>query len=124
MCRATVVGPCYSSGMTPDGGIPDLSVVPAEVAAVGKYAYDLAGVLHAALVSAGREVDILTKGSWRSTASDSFAKGWFECQDSGQKIFAALTTMASTLGATAKSYDAQDNQFAGEVSSLDLPPIG
>lgn len=29
--------------------------------------------------------------------------------------------MASALGVTAKIYVAQDNQFAGEVSSLDLP---
>lgn len=110
--------------MTSDGANPELSVVPAEVAAVGKYASDLADVLHAALMSAGREVDIVTKGSWRSSASDSFAKGWFECQDSGQKIFQALTTMASSLGVTSNSYNAHDNQFAAEVSSLDLPPIG
>ena len=46
---------------------------------------------------------------------------WAETQDGGGKIIDALTTMASTLGVTAKSCVVQDNQFEGEVSGLDLP---
>jgi len=70
--------------------------------------------------SAGREVDALTNGGWTGSAA-SFGNGWNECRDDGTKIIDALTTMASSLGVTADSYRAQDNQFASEVSSLDLP---
>jgi WXG100 family type VII secretion target len=103
-----------------DGGNPDLSVVPDDVAALGKYAYDLADILRSALNSAGREVDSLTSSGWTGTAADSFATGWHECQDGGQKIIDALATMASSLGVTAQTYRAHDNQFAAEISHLDL----
>lgn len=107
--------------MTGDGGNPELSVVPDDVTALGKYAYDLAETLRSALANAGREVEALVGTGWSSTAATSFADGWTECQDGGNKILDALTTMASSLGVTAKSYAAQDNQFAAQVSSLDLP---
>jgi len=107
--------------MTASGGNSDLSVVPADVAALGKYAYDVAEVLRSSLGDAGREVDALTRGGWTGSASVSFGNGWNECRDGGAKIIDALTTMASSLDVTADSYRAQDNQFASEVSSLDLP---
>ncbi|WP_067678548.1 WXG100 family type VII secretion target [Nocardia miyunensis] len=107
--------------MSGDGGNPELSIVPDDVTALGKYAYDLAEILRSALTNAGREVDALTGKNWSGAAAASFAEGWAETQDGGGKIIDALTTMASSLGVTAKSYVAQDNQFAGEVSSLDLP---
>lgn len=109
--------------MTDSGGTPGLSVVPAEVSDLGKYAYDLADILRSALRSAGTEVDATTRADWRSTASASFAEGWRTCQSDGEKVIDALATMAKALGVTAESYSAHDNQFAAQVSSLDLPPI-
>jgi uncharacterized protein YukE len=107
--------------MSGNGGNPDLSVVPDDVAALGKYAYNLADILRSALANVGRDVDALTESGWSSTASASFAEGWRECQDGGSKIIEALVTMASKLGVTASSYSAQDNQFSARVSSLNLP---
>jgi WXG100 family type VII secretion target len=107
--------------MSTSGGNSDLSVVPADVAALGKYAYDLAEILRSSLADAGREVEALTESGWTGAAAASFGKGWHECRDGGTKIIDALTAMASSLGVTADSYHAQDNQFAAEVSSLDLP---
>lgn len=110
-----------SNFMSVSGGNSDLSVVPADVAALGKYAYDLAEILRSSLADAGREVDALTSGGWSGSAAASFGNGWNECRNGGTKIIDALTTMASSLGVTADAYRAQDNQFASEVSSLDLP---
>ncbi len=107
--------------MTGSGGNPDLSVVPDDVTALGKYAYDLAETLRTALANAGRDVTSLTENGWSSSAATSFANGWAECQDGGNKIIDALKSMAASLGVTADTYRAQDNQFAGRVSSLNLP---
>lgn len=109
--------------MADSGGNEGLSVVPTEVSDLGKYAYDLADVLRNTLRSAGTEVDALTRANWQSIASASFADGWRACQSDGEKIIDALATMAKALGVTADSYSAHDNQFAAQVSSLDLPPL-
>ncbi|RMI32271.1 WXG100 family type VII secretion target [Nocardia stercoris] len=100
-------------------------MVPAEVSALGTYAYDLADVLRNALGSAAKEVDRTCGSDWRSTASKSFAKGWDECRVNGEAIIDALTTMANSLGVTAETHAGADNQFAAELksSSLDLPPL-
>ena len=116
------VGLVLASGfVSASGGNSDLSVVPADVAALGKYANDLAEILRSSLAEAGREVDALTTGGWSGSAATSFGNGWNECRDGGTKVIDALTAMASSLGVTADSYRAKDNQFAAEVSSLDLP---
>ncbi|MBU3060928.1 WXG100 family type VII secretion target [Nocardia sp. NEAU-G5] len=107
--------------MADTGGSPEISAIPDDVAALGKYASDLAETLRSALTGAGREVEALTSSGWTGTASASFASGWAECQDGGSTIIDALSTMASSLGVTADSYRSHDNQFAAEISSLDLP---
>lgn len=89
--------------------------------ALGKYAHELAEELRSALAEAGRQVRTVTEKGWTGTASSSFADGWGECQDGGEKIIEALTTMASELGFTAQAYTQQDDRFAGHVSSLNLP---
>lgn len=92
------------------GGVePSLSIVPAEVSDLGKYAYDLAGILRNVLRKACTEVDNV---NWSSTASDSFLTGWKDCQDGGEKTIDALSTMAESLGITASNIGVQDNQFA------------
>ncbi|WP_245401850.1 WXG100 family type VII secretion target [Nocardia albiluteola] len=103
------------------GGDPELTVVPDDVVALGKYAHELAGELRSALAEAGRQVQTVTEKGWTGTASAGFLSGWSECQDGGDKIIDALTTMASTLGFTAQAYTRQDDQFADHLSSLDLP---
>ncbi len=75
--------------MSASGGNPALSIVPDDVAALGKYAYDLADTLRSALANAGHEVDALTGRGWSGAASASFAKGWSECQDGGGRIIDA-----------------------------------
>ncbi|RMI35462.1 WXG100 family type VII secretion target [Nocardia stercoris] len=110
--------------MEDSGEDSDLSVVPADVQALGKFAYDLADSLQSALKQIGAEVGSLTGGDWTGPAADGFAAGWAECSDGGAKIIAVLEQMASSLGVTAQTYVAQDNQFAGQVSALlDLPPL-
>ncbi|MFI6047133.1 WXG100 family type VII secretion target [Nocardia sp. NPDC051321] len=102
-------------------GGSELSVIPDEVTALGKYAYDLADILRSALRSAALEVATLTSSEWTGSASDSYATGWNEVHDGGEKIIEALSSMASSLGVTAQTITAHDNQFASEYSSLDLP---
>lgn len=102
-------------------GGSELSVVPDEVTALGKYAYDLADILRSALRTAALEVTTLISNQWTGLASNSFATGWNEVHDGGEKIIEALSGMASSLGVTAQTITAHDNQFASEYNSLDLP---
>ncbi|MEV6555823.1 WXG100 family type VII secretion target [Nocardia sp. NPDC051756] len=64
--------------MSAGGGTPnlghELSVVPDEVRAVGRYVYSLAQSLRSALDSAGREVDELTFSGWSGSAATAFAE--------------------------------------------------
>ncbi|MFQ6393164.1 WXG100 family type VII secretion target [Nocardia sp. KC 131] len=107
------------SGGTPDNG-QNLSVVPDEVSAVGRYVYSLAQTFRSALDSAGTEVDELTSSGWSGTAATAFAEGWRESRDSGGKIVDALAVMAEKLGVTAENYLAQDTAAASRTSSLNL----
>ncbi len=102
------------------GGGPDLSVVPADVAAVGRYIYGAAENLRSALAAAGSEVEALASGSWTGSAAITFGQGWHECQDGGNQIIDALTGMAEKLGITATNYRDRDNQSATRISSLNL----
>lgn len=107
-----------------DGGSSgsEVSVVPDDVRALGNFAYQLAQDIKAALDSAGHDADKLTSTGWLGPAGKAFGAGWSECNDGGQKVLTALTTMAEKLGVTATSYDARDTQTAADVSSL-LPSV-
>jgi WXG100 family type VII secretion target len=98
-----------------------MSVVPEDVAAIGRYVYGAAENLRSALNTANREVDALTSGSWAGTAATTFGQGWHECQEGGNQIIDALTTMAEKLGITATNFHAQDTRTSNAISSLDLP---
>ncbi|MET8779733.1 WXG100 family type VII secretion target [Nocardia sp. NPDC004654] len=98
-----------------------MSVVPDEVAKLGNYVYSIADALRTALDSAGRDVSTLTSSGWVGAAADGFSEGWGEVQSGGQRIFAALTTMAEKLGVTAETYVRGDQSTAGEFNRLDLP---
>ncbi|QBS43805.1 WXG100 family type VII secretion target [Nocardia sp. CS682] len=110
--------------MSESGGTPnisgELSVVPDEVRAIGRYIYSLAQTFRSALDSAVREVDELTSSGWSGTAATAFAEGWRESRDGGGKIIDALTVMADKLGVSAESYQAQDIAAASRMSSLNL----
>ncbi|RMI35162.1 WXG100 family type VII secretion target [Nocardia stercoris] len=110
--------------MTNPGGNTELSVVPDEVKTVGKYAADLAEVLQNALSRVDTEVQSLLKGGWSGDAATHFSKGWTDCQTGGKDTFEALADIASKLGSAASGFDEKDNQFASELSTLDLPPVG
>ncbi|MFE7741495.1 type VII secretion target [Nocardia sp. NPDC057455] len=111
-----------SDGGTPTSG-PILSVVPDKVWELGKYAYELAEALRAALDSASKEVASLTDGSWTGDAANEFSAGWTDVRDGGSQIMNALTGMAEKLGVTADTYRARDESNAASLntSSLDLP---
>ena len=98
-----------------------VSVVPDDVAAIGRYVYGAAESLRSALSSVDREVDALVSGTWTGSAATTFGQGWHECQDGGGKIIDALTSMAEKLGITATNFRAQDARTSNAISSLDLP---
>lgn len=110
-----------------DGGTPasgqNLAVVPEKVREVGKYVYELAEALRAALDSTAQEVASLTDGGWSGDAANEFSEGWTEVRDGGARIMTALTGMAEKLGVTAETYQARDesNAVSLSTSSLDLP---
>ncbi|MEV6138791.1 WXG100 family type VII secretion target [Nocardia sp. NPDC051990] len=110
-----------------DGGTPasgqNLAVMPEKVREVGKYVYELAEALRAALDSAAKDVASLTDGSWTGDAANEFSAGWTEVRDGGVQIMTALTGMAEKLGVTADTYQAGDESNAATLntSSLDLP---
>lgn len=87
---------------------------------LGKYAYDLAGILRNVLRKASTEVDNV---DWSSTASASFLASWKDCQDGGEKIIDTLSTMAESLGITASNIGIHDNQFATAFAVLNVPML-
>jgi len=98
-----------------------MSVVPDDVAALGRYIYGAAAGLRSALKSAGTEAEALTKESWSGGAATAFEHGWEECRDGGGQVIDALTSMAAKLGVTAANFQEHDARTAGNISSLDLP---
>ncbi|WP_216893816.1 WXG100 family type VII secretion target [Nocardia alni] len=105
----------------PSGADQNLSVVPDEVQAVGKYAYDIATTVKQALDSAAREVDRLLASDWTGDCADEFATGWHETRDGGTGLLHELTALAEKLGVTAETYRSADAATASRVSSLNLP---
>jgi WXG100 family type VII secretion target len=98
-------------------------VVPDAVWELGKYLYELADALRAALDSASKDVASLTDGSWTGDAANEFSAGWTDVRDGGSRIMTALTGMAEKLGVTADTYRTRDESTAAALntSSLDLP---
>lgn len=105
----------------PSGVDQNLSVVPDEVQAVGKYVYDIATTLKQALDSAAREVDQLLTSGWTGDYADEFSTGWHETRDGGTGLLQDLTALAEKLGVTADTYRSADVGTAARVSSLNLP---
>lgn len=97
-----------------------MTIVPDEVTALGRYAYDLAATLRSALDSAGHSVNTLTQGGWSGEAADAYSAGWQECQDSGNKIIEALSKIASSVGISAETISRADKRFAAEIPRLDM----
>ncbi|MBY8854974.1 ESX-1 secretion-associated protein [Nocardia sp. CA2R105] len=105
----------------PSGVGQDLSVVPEDVQAVGRYAYEVADTMRQALTSAAREVDQLLSSSWKGDLADEFSTGWNETNDGGTQLLQDLTALAEKLGITADTYHSTDTTSASRISSLDLP---
>ncbi|WP_069164271.1 WXG100 family type VII secretion target [Nocardia altamirensis] len=103
-----------------DGG-QHIVVVPEQVREVGKYVYELADALRAALDAAAKDVGALTGGGWTGDSATEFANGWTDVRDGGARIMSALTGMAEKLGVTAATYETRDATNAIDTSSLDLP---
>ncbi|MBO0856123.1 MAG: WXG100 family type VII secretion target [Nocardia sp.] len=109
------------------GGVPapghGVSVAPQQVHDVGVYLYELAETLSSALNSAGKDVSELLNGSWSGDYADEFGRGWTDVHEGGQRVFAALSSLAEKLGVTAESFTATDQGNAaglGQPSFLDL----
>lgn len=98
-----------------------MSVVPDDVQAIGRYAYNIADTMKQALNSAAREVDVLLTSGWSGPAATEFSSGWNETCNSGGQLMQELTGLAEKLGVTAANYRSGDTGFASDISSLDLP---
>ncbi|WP_249645620.1 WXG100 family type VII secretion target [Nocardia sputi] len=61
-------------------GDTPLHVVPEEVKAVGRFAYDVAEQLRSGSMSLDREVQALF-GTWKGSAADGYRAGWDDVQD-------------------------------------------
>lgn len=97
-----------------------ISVIPDDVRAIGRYAYQQAQTMRQALQSVVQEVEHLTSAGWSGDAAKSFARGWSECEDSGSRIIDALSAMAAKLGVTADNYRDIDTANGDTIWSLDL----
>ncbi|NUP25472.1 MAG: WXG100 family type VII secretion target [Nocardia sp.] len=107
-----------------DGGPPnsgdDISVVPADVRAVGRYVFYVANALRAALDSAATEVESLLSSGWTGVSANGFASGWTDVHDGGAQIMTALTGMAEKLGVTADSYEVTDGDTSSALGDSSL----
>ena len=100
-------------------GDPSLNVVPDEVKAIGKFAYNVAEQLKSGSTSLDREVQALF-GTWRGSAADAYRTGWDEMQDGALKVWDSLTDLAEKLGVTAATYQDLDSTNASSYNSLQL----
>ncbi|MFI9632560.1 WXG100 family type VII secretion target [Nocardia sp. NPDC051929] len=100
-------------------GDTPLHVVPEEVKAVGRFAYDVAEQLRSGSVSLDREVQALF-GSWKGSAADAYRAGWDDMQDGALKAWDALTDLAAKLGVTSSAFQNRDDANASSLSSLQL----
>jgi len=105
----------------PSGSGQDLSVVPDDVQAIGRYTYNISDTMLQALNSAAREVDALLAKGWTGDLANEFSTGWTETHDSGTQLIQDLTGLAEKLGVTAANYRSIDARNASDISSLDLP---
>ena len=85
-----------------------VSVVPDEVAEIGRYLRGVADTLQSALDSAAGEVAGLAtggrSGTWNGDAAADFSEGWTDVREGGAQIISALMNLAEQLGITAASY--------------------
>lgn len=95
-----------------------LSVIPEDVKALGRYAYNQAEALRSALNSVGQEVDELTSSGWTGAASTTFAHGWGECRDGGIKIIHTLAVLAEKLGVAEAVYLANESGTSTTISEI------
>ncbi len=99
---------------------PNLNVVPAEVSALGRYAYKLADELRSGAMSLDREVNALLT-TWKGSAADSYDAGWDEMHSGALRVWDELFELAAKLGITADNYRDQDAKTKISINSLDLP---
>ncbi len=97
-----------------------VSVVPEEVAEIGRYVYNIAETMRQALESAGKDVDSMLSDGWTGDAADEFSEGWTETRDGGAKLMQTLTTLAEKLGVTAANYQTAEADAAASVARLNM----
>ena len=98
-----------------------ISVIPEDVRAIGRYAYETAESLRSALTSTGGAVQSLLEADWNGPAATGFGTGWQECHDGGMALLQTLTEMAEKLGVNAASYQGQDDATATTVGTTAWP---
>lgn len=98
----------------------DFTVVPAEVAAAGRFVQLTAESLVNGLRSLDTDVNSLLE-SWKGTSADAYRAGWDETKHGADTVLEALSKMAELLGVTSQVLEDQDKARARTTSSLDLP---
>lgn len=102
------------------GGNVDLSVIPDDVAELGRLAASTAATMRAALGNAGGHVDTLLGSGWRGSAADSFGEGWTDCRHGGDRVIDILDKLAAAVGISADRYTEQDSANLDSFVRLNL----
>ncbi|UGT63170.1 WXG100 family type VII secretion target [Nocardia asteroides] len=97
----------------------EIAVVPDEVLAVGRFAYEVATGLRSSADVLNSEVEALLL-SWKGKSAESYSAGWREMRDSARSVWDELFELAGKLGATADTFRAQESGSAGEFTFLDI----
>ncbi|MFW0793265.1 WXG100 family type VII secretion target [Gordonia sp. CPCC 205515] len=106
--------------MADTGGSADLSVIPDDVAELGRLSAQTAETMRAALGSTGGHVETLLGSGWCGTAADSFGAGWNECRHGGERIISILETLAVAVGGSANRYVGQEGDNSDSFARLNL----
>ncbi|MBF6204476.1 WXG100 family type VII secretion target [Streptomyces gardneri] len=99
---------------------PSLSVDTDEVEALGRLAFDVATQCREGYSALETDVRDMLE-SWTGSNSGAFSVGWEEFHQGAVQVWDALFELAEKLGITADTVRGTDQNFAAEVSSLDLP---
>ncbi|WP_062991610.1 WXG100 family type VII secretion target [Nocardia anaemiae] len=97
-----------------------MSVLPDEVKALGRLAYQVAEQCRSGYSTLDTDVRAMLD-SWTGNNADAFGTGWEELHQGAVQVWDALFALAESLGITAETIGQTDQSSAGVISSLDLP---
>ncbi|MFC8530319.1 WXG100 family type VII secretion target [Nocardia sp. NPDC057227] len=97
----------------------EIAVVPDEILAVGRFAYEVATGLRSSADVLDSEVEALLH-SWKGSSAESYSAGWREMRDSARTVWDELFELAGKLGVTAETFRGQEGDSADEFTFLDV----